>query len=93
MAYATTNPPILVSQGIGGAGREWTYASTDALATVRVSGYFTNGYDLGMRAGDKITIIDTDATPIDLAVAVVASATTSAVDITDGTELAGADTD
>ena len=33
--------------------------ATDAHATVDASGYFTNGYDLGMRDGDLAFVYDT----------------------------------
>jgi hypothetical protein len=56
MAYATTNPPKLIAQGIAGQ-REWLYSSTDPSTTVDDSDYFTNGYQLGMRVGDKLTSI------------------------------------
>lgn len=61
MAYSTSNPPMLVSSGLGGAGKKWTYESTDSLADVLASGYFTNGDELGMDEGDEITIKDTTA--------------------------------
>jgi len=96
MAYSTSNPPFCISAGPihnGQAGRIWFYSSTDALSVVRVSGYFTNGYDLGMRAGDIIFILDNDASPLALSVSVVNAATASAVDIADGTALASTDTD
>ncbi|MCG7985061.1 MAG: hypothetical protein JAY90_20215 [Candidatus Thiodiazotropha lotti] len=94
MAYSTDNPPALESQAVGGKHRSWVYRSDDALSLVRVNGYFSNGYELGMRAGDTIKIIDENASPIDYAVSVVASAdATAGVNLTDGTEVAGADTD
>jgi len=43
MAYATSNPPALIAQGIGGANRLWIYSSVDAATLVRVAGYFTDG--------------------------------------------------
>jgi hypothetical protein len=58
MAYSTTNPPQLLAQGIAGP-RTWSYVSTDPTATVDGSGYFTDGYQLGMRAGDILTLHDT----------------------------------
>lgn len=76
------------------SGALWFYTSTDPLTDVRVDGYFSNGYDLGMRAGDVVIVVDNDASPVDFAMAVVDTATASGgVDLTDGTELAGADTD
>lgn len=95
MAYSTSNPPVLLCGPIhsGQAGHIWFYSSADALSVVRVSGYFSNGYDLGMRAGDIIFIVDNDASPIALSVSVVNAASASAVDIADGTALASTDTD
>jgi hypothetical protein len=92
MAYATSNPPRLVTQPIAGL-RMWQYESTDAVATVRVSGYFTNGYDLGMRKGDIIVVLDSDASPITGAMCWVTEATTSVVDLSDGVTITGTDTD
>lgn len=80
MAYATTNPPGLWLHTVSGGPRVWYYSSADAKATVDASGYFTNGYAMGMRDGDlcfvydtanKIwsthTVINTSSTTIDLA--------------------------
>lgn len=92
MAYSTSNPPRLVSQPIAGL-RMWQYTSTDAVATVRVSGYFTNGWDLGMRAGDIVVVLDSDASPITGALCWVTSATSSAVDLSDGVTVTGTDSD
>lgn len=56
MAYSTSNPPSLVVQGVGGSGVSiFQYSSTaDAAADMDTAGFFTNGYDLGMRAGDVV---------------------------------------
>ena len=60
MAYATTNPPALVSSRIGsGSGNIYYYNHTDAIADVLATGYFTNGYALGMRVGDIVHVADT----------------------------------
>ena len=70
MAYATTNPPVKVSQGpLAGFGANepggtntipamWVYSSADPIATVQGAGYFTNGLTLGMRVGDIVFVID-----------------------------------
>ncbi len=92
MAYATSNPPALQAQAIAGP-RRWVYQSTDNAAAVRVSGYFSNGWDLGMRAGDTVEVTDTDASPIAVTNHVVVSATSSAVDLDDGVAVSGADSD
>lgn len=93
MAYSTSNPPALIAEGVGGNFRLWAYKSTDAPAAVRVSGYITDGYALGMRAGDLVLVVDTDASPITLQLMIVTSATASAVDLSDGTAVTATDTD
>lgn len=96
MAYATSNPPFIIAQGLGGtqSRKLWMYVSTDAQTDVRVDGYFTNGYALGMRAGDIVQVIDTNASPLDLSIHLVNSAdATNGVDLEDGTAIAGSDSD
>lgn len=64
MAYATTNPPVLISTGTGLSPQLWLYsAGADAVATVRAANYVTNAKDLGMRVGDVFISIDT-STPL-----------------------------
>lgn len=82
MSYATTNPPALLIGGVSGAPNIWVYSSADPHATVDASGYFTNGYKLGMRDGDQILVIDTNL-KISSWHYVEVSGTT--VDIADGT--------
>jgi len=60
MAYSTTNPPSLISEGIGGGGSLWLYKSADDDATVNGAGYVSNAGDLGMEVGDLVLVIDTD---------------------------------
>ncbi len=55
MAYSTSSPPRLVTQSMHGP-RTWEYSTADTAATVDTSGYFTNGYDLGMRDGDMVRV-------------------------------------
>lgn len=95
MAYSTSNPPVLISQGIGGGGNNvWVYRSTDAATVVRVSGYITNGSALGMVAGDILMAVDTDASPIALQLMIVTSVTAGgAADLSDGTAVTATDTD
>ena len=90
MAYVTTNPPKLIAQGIN-EGRIWKYDSADALTLVRVAGYFTDGYDLGLRAGDMVIVTDTDTAATSLSF--VNAATATSVDLADGTALTATDTD
>jgi hypothetical protein len=60
MAYSTSNPPRLISQGIGGSGpRFWNYSSTDAIAAVDATDYITNATDLGMLTGDLVFVSNT----------------------------------
>lgn len=93
MAYATSNPPALISAMQD--SRIWFYKSTDAATAVRVDGYVTNGQDLGMAVGDLVFVVDTDASPIAMQ-AMIVSAVSSAnrsVDLSDGTAVTGTNTD
>lgn len=96
MAYSTSNPPICITPGAlanTNAGRIWFYSSTDAVTVVRVSGYFANGYDLGMRKGDLVIVLDNDASPITGSWCWVTEATTSTTDLSDGVTITGTDSD
>lgn len=52
MAYATTNPPILLMQGGQYGGALWKYDGTDTAATVDTVSFITNAKGLGMKKGD-----------------------------------------
>lgn len=61
MAYSTSNPPMLMAGGpLTGAGRRWSYRSTDPAGTVDDTDYFSNGVALGMLVGDIVEMCDTD---------------------------------
>lgn len=101
MAYALTNPPRLISQGIfqsanaeGNNPRLWVYSSVDAVTLVRVAGYFSNGYALGMRKNDMVLVVDNDASPITGSMCWVSAQTVGgSVDLADGTTMTGTNTD
>lgn len=82
MAYETTNPPSLVSQRIGSAGKIWMYLDGDAVSTVVGAGYFTNGYHLGMRVGDLVHIVNSSTGLVQSAGVTTATAATGAVTVT-----------
>lgn len=92
MAYSTSTPPRLMSQAIIGA-KIWYYESADAIATVNTSGYFTNGYGLGMRVGDTVIVRDTATPTTSLCTVIDVSATTGVADISDGTAISQTDSD
>jgi hypothetical protein len=58
MAYSTSNPPALISSGVGGRGQVWMYKSTDAETAFDDTDYITNASDLGMVTGDFVHVID-----------------------------------
>ena len=59
MAYETTNPPAIIANRIGsGSGNVFYYNDGDAIADVLATGYFTDGYALGMRVGDQVMFSD-----------------------------------
>ena len=62
MAYATTNPPQLLVQGMGDGVSLWAYASTDVHTDVDATDYFSNGDDLGMKVNDTVIVTKTSAT-------------------------------
>lgn len=95
MTYSTTNPPKCTGQGIGqGSPKFWSYESTDAVTTVRVDGYFSNGWDLGMRKGDIVFVRDTDASPTAGNIHWVTSASSSTgVDLSNGVAITETDSD
>jgi len=92
MTYATSNPPRLTVQGVVG-GKIWYYESADPIATVNTSGYFTNGYFVGLRVGDTVIVRDTNVPTTSLCTVIDVSATTGVADISDGTAIAQTDGD
>jgi len=92
MAYSTSAPPILLTQGIAGL-RIWYHTAADATAAADASGYITNGGDLGMKAGDVVYHKDstTNATAMTMhKVVTVSSTAPGAVDLSDGTVVGSA---
>lgn len=60
-----------------GGGNQWYYRSSDPVATVVASSYFTNGMQLGMRLGDVVTIVDMgQGSSMFLSLSVVSAVTT-----------------
>lgn len=61
MAYSTSSPPVLLSQGISNSvPRIWIYSNTDADTTVDDAGYITNAQALGMKVNDLLLYCKTD---------------------------------
>lgn len=98
MAYTTANPPRLVwgsltgitkysTDGLKPSGvNMWLYTSTDVSTAVDAAGYFTNGFELGMRAGDLIIVQErvSGGSTFLTTMHAVADASTSSTDIADG---------
>lgn len=88
MAYATSLPPTLTLAGpLTGAGQIWTYRSTDLGSVVDGANYFTNGKDLGMRAGDVVLVQGTTAFLM-TSHSIISISSTGGADLSDGTTLA-----
>lgn len=66
MAYATSNPPSLVSQRVGDGPAIWIYKSADDDATVNGASYFSDGVALGMQVGDIVLVVDTSTPKVSL---------------------------
>lgn len=94
MAYATTNPPRVMVSGVGTtAPAWWSYDSDDAATVVRVTGYITNGDDLGMEVGDIVIQSDSAGATVAHIYTVVSVAAGGAADLSDGTAIVVTDTD
>lgn len=63
MAYSASNPPLLISQGIGGTGKLWQWVTAEAATAVDANDYISNGSALGMQVSDSVIVVDT-ATPL-----------------------------
>lgn len=86
MAYSTSSPPSKVLQTMTGPNL-WFYTSSDVSASVDASGYITNGYNLGMRAGDLLFAYDSTNKIWSAHTVLNSSGTT--IDLSDGTVIGG----
>lgn len=60
MAYVPDNLTLLDTQISGYQPRLWRYTTAaDADATIVTAGYFSDGYNKGMRVGDIVQVIAT----------------------------------
>ena len=76
MPYApTTLQPVPWLSAIGSPPRIWVYSNSDAQTAGDASGYFTDGYSLGMRDGDLLYYYKSD-TKVWYAATVTVSGTT-----------------
>ena len=90
MAYSTSTPPELGNQALGfqTGARKWFLTGTDTVATVRVTGYISNGGNLGMKVGDLVEYYDsTLGITSTMNVATVSSTSPGAVDLQDATTI------
>jgi hypothetical protein len=93
MTYATSNPPKLLVHSIGGTGPQiWSYASTDTASTVDDANYITNGGSLGMKVGDVVFVVDTDASPVITTIHQVSATGDGTTDLNDLTTITQTDT-
>ena len=94
MAYASSNPPKLMVQALGGSGPNiWSYASTDGAATVDGANYITNGGSLGMKVGDLVYVMDSDASPVIVTLHQVSATGDGTTDLNDLTTITQTDSD
>lgn len=86
----------LLSQTIPGDNdfRLWVYKSTDAATSVRVSGYISDATARGVKKGDLVLVIDTDASPIaEQWMQVNEILANGGADLSDGVAITATDTD
>lgn len=94
MAYATSNPPILVTQALnGGPGSVWIYRSEDGSTVVDGANYITNGGSLGMAIGDLVYVVDTTSGSVITTIHQVNATGDGTTDLTDATTVTQTDSD
>lgn len=93
MAYSTSNPPEKLLSNLDGTFNVWVYRSTDAAATVDAANYITNGGSLGMKVGDVVYVIDTDASPVITTLHQVSATGDGTTDLNDLTTITQTDSD
>lgn len=95
MAYNSDALSLLTQTIAGGDNhfRLWVYKSTDAADAVDTAGYISNATKKGMKVGDIVLVIDTDASPITAQWMQVNAITNGAADLSDGSAIATTDTD
>lgn len=80
MSYSTSNPPRMLVPGLGASSALWTYRSTNTTTEVLATGFFSNGSDLGMKAGDFVLVASsTGFTPALQAVSSVTASSAATV--------------
>jgi len=86
MAYSTSAPPALITEGpLTGGGQQWYHSSADATAAADTSGFITNGGALGMKVGDIVLHSDSGTGVVTSHRVITVSATyPGAVDLSDG---------
>jgi hypothetical protein len=59
-AYSTSNPPALISQGIGGpaGSRTWCLIGTHVTTDADAADFITNADDLGMKVMDTVILVN-----------------------------------
>jgi hypothetical protein len=84
----------MLTQRVGGGGAFWLYNSADAATAGRVTGYITDGQDLGMAVGDLVfqTAL-AGGTVGHIYIVKSLHATNGSVDLTDGTAIVATATD
>lgn len=60
--YSTAFPPLQIASAYGTGPALWIYNSADVHTDVDASGYFTDGFDLGMKVGDQVLVGKSSAT-------------------------------
>jgi hypothetical protein len=84
----------LVTQLIAGGRKRWWYEGTDAVSAVRVAGYIADATARGMKAGDIVEYLKTDANPLAIQIfAVSAVSPAGAADLSDGLAITATNTD
>lgn len=88
MAYATTNPPVLMTPSFDNSANFpgiWIYSSTDIGTAVDAAGYITNALNLGMKVSDIVLVYASGTKGVTSHV--VQTVTSTGADLSDGTSI------
>jgi len=87
MAYSTSNPPVLQTQGglDGSLPRRWVHSSTDTSTEIITTGYYTDGYNRGMAVNDVLQYVKSDGTTLPVTSHRITAVSTTGVTVSAGT--------
>lgn len=77
MAYNKDNLFKMTNAPYNGAFNLWGYRSTDNFAAVKAAQYISNAFDMGVKVGDVVIVVEAAAPPV-VTIAVILTCTATA---------------